>query len=83
MSNKVVQRHQTFGVGVVVILVLMSVPISGAMAQQYGTFISPGVSLGYLFGPNGGTVFSLEVSATYWPSEMFYYGAVTKLQLFC
>ena len=63
-------------------LILTLHAATGANAQQYASFVSPGVSLGYLFGPNGGTVLSFEVSATYWPSDRFYYGAVSKLQLF-
>ena len=75
-------RLQTCRVGVILLLALLFLPASEAMGQQYGTFVNPGLSLGYLFGPDGGTVLSFEVSATYWPSDRFYYGALAKVQLF-
>ena len=63
-------------------MVLVCFAPTSANAQRYASFVSPGVSLGYLFGTDGGIVFSFEVSATYWPTDLFYYGALTKLQMF-
>jgi hypothetical protein len=75
---RILGSWRTFAVAVVVLGLF---PFT-ATAQKWTTWVSPGISLGYLFGPDGGTVFGLEVSSTYWPGDTYYLGAVTKLELF-
>lgn len=58
---------------------LLSPLILKGQAHKY---ISPGIKLGYTFGPKGGFTFGLELSFIKWVNEEYMYGLVMDID-FC
>jgi hypothetical protein len=74
------ERRNKNGIPKMMIFVVC-LEVAAASAQEYGTFISPGINLAYIRGEHGGFVLGFEISATTWPSEGFYWGLAAKYDI--
>lgn len=62
-------------------LIALSLGCGSSRAQSTRVFVSPGICMGYIFGQGGDGYFGLEISATRWPIDRFFYGLAAKFDL--